>query len=69
MDREENEQNLLTQTILHNFIQRSFLVTQHFDSDDAGKSFLEKVFVLEKISITIKNRPLFNEILSSAMLC
>ena len=61
---EENEQSLLTQTILHHFIQRSFLAPQYLDSEDTDKSFLEKVLVLEKISITIKNSPLFKEIVS-----
>ena len=66
---EENEQSLLTQTILHHFIQRSFLAPQYLDSEDTDNSFLEKVLMLEKISITIKNRPLFNEIVSKYFSC
>ena len=69
MDMEENEQSLLTQTILHHFIQRSFLAPQYLDSEDTDNSFLEKVLVLEKISIAIKNRPLFNEIVSKYFSC
>ena len=69
MNMEENEQSLLTQTILHHFIQRSFLAPQYLDSEDTDNSFLEKVLVLEKISIAIKNRPLFNEIVSKYFSC
>ena len=64
MDMEKDEQALLTEKILHEFIKRRFLITQDVETGSTEKGFLEKVFVLEKISNTIKTKPKFNEILS-----
>ena len=64
MDMERDEQTLLTEKILHKFIERCFLIAQDIESESADKGLLEKVFVLEKISNTIKTKPKFNEILS-----
>ena len=64
MDMEKDEQALLTEKILYEFIKRSFLIAQDIETESTDKGFLEKVFVLEKISNTIKTKPKFNEILS-----
>ena len=69
MDAEKDDQALLTEKILHNFIQKIFLIPQDIDSESTDKGFLEKVFVLEKISNTIKTKPKFNEILSKYFFC
>ena len=69
MDMERDEQTLLTEKILHKFIERRFLIAQDIESESADKGLLEKVFVLEKISNTIKTKPKFNEILSKYFFC
>ena len=69
MDVERDEQSLLTETILHNFIQRNILIPQDIYSENTDKSVLEKVFVLEEISNTIKTQPWFDEILLKHLFC
>ena len=69
MDVERDEQSLLTEIILHNFIQRNILIPQDIYSENTDKSVLEKVFVLEEISNTIKTQPWFDEILLKHLFC
>ena len=69
MDVKKDEQTLLTEKILHNFIQKFFLIPQDIDSESTDKGFLEKVSVLEKISNTIKTKSKYNEILSKYFFC
>ena len=69
MNMERDEQTLLTEKILHEFIERRFLIAQDIESESADKGLIEKVFVLEKISNTIKTKPKFNEILSKYFFC